>query len=141
MFLQVGTINCETEKSFCIELGIHPRQVPRVFVYSYKASDKGSLVEYNGDLVARNLKTFCQEHLPRFSKRIDLKHLETSSGSKEKLPRVLLLSTKKDTPVIWRVLSGLYHNRFNFNDAEVRLWTASQLNLFMNLFLPLDLSS
>ncbi|KAJ9180555.1 hypothetical protein P3X46_008779 [Hevea brasiliensis] len=117
--LKVGSINCETEKSFCTELGIHPRQEPRVFVYSYKANDKGSLVEYNGDLLARNLKTFCQEQLPRFSRRIDLKHLETSSGSREKLPRVLLLSTKKDTPVIWRVLSGLYHNRFIFNDAEV----------------------
>uniref|UniRef100_A0A2N9IJZ3 J domain-containing protein n=1 Tax=Fagus sylvatica TaxID=28930 RepID=A0A2N9IJZ3_FAGSY len=48
--LQVGSINCETEPSFCKDLGIYPRRVPRVFIYSYAASDKGSLVEYNGDL-------------------------------------------------------------------------------------------
>uniref|UniRef100_A0A2N9IK54 Uncharacterized protein n=1 Tax=Fagus sylvatica TaxID=28930 RepID=A0A2N9IK54_FAGSY len=48
--LQVGSINCETEPSFCKDLGIYPRGVPRVFIYSYVASDKGSLVEYNGDL-------------------------------------------------------------------------------------------
>uniref|UniRef100_A0A2N9FAB6 Uncharacterized protein n=1 Tax=Fagus sylvatica TaxID=28930 RepID=A0A2N9FAB6_FAGSY len=48
--LQVGSINCETEPSFCKDLGIYPRRVPRVFIYSYVASDKGSLVEYNGDL-------------------------------------------------------------------------------------------
>ncbi|KAJ6968940.1 dnaJ protein ERDJ3A [Populus alba x Populus x berolinensis] len=118
--LKVGSINCETEMSFCKELGTQPRRVPRVFVYSNKASDKGSLVEYNGDLVAKTLKSFCQDHLPRFSKRIDLKHLQSYSGEEEKLPRVVLLSTKKDTPVIWRALSGLFHKRFIFNDVEVR---------------------
>ncbi|XP_011046857.1 PREDICTED: dnaJ protein ERDJ3A isoform X1 [Populus euphratica] len=118
--LKVGRINCETEMSFCKELGTQPRRVPRVFVYSNKASDKGSLVEYNGDLVAKTLKSFCQDHLPRFSKRIDLKHLQSYSGEEEKLPRVVLLSTKKDTPVIWRALSGLFHKRFIFNDVEVR---------------------
>uniref|UniRef100_A0A2N9F1E3 J domain-containing protein n=2 Tax=Fagus sylvatica TaxID=28930 RepID=A0A2N9F1E3_FAGSY len=48
--LQVGSINCETEPSFCKDLGIYPRGVPRVFIYSYVASEKGCLVEYNGDL-------------------------------------------------------------------------------------------
>lgn len=118
--LKAGSINCETEMSFCKELGAQPRRVPRVFVYSNKASDEGSLVEYNGDLVAKTLKSFCQDHLPRFSKRIDLKHLQSYSGEEEKLPRVVLLSTKKDTPVIWRALSGLFHKRFIFNDVEVR---------------------
>lgn len=118
--LKVGSINCETEMSFCKELGTQPRRVPRVFVYSNKASDKGFLVEYNGDLVAKTLKSFCQDHLPRFSKRIDLKHLQSYSVKEEKLPRVVLLSTKKDTPVIWRALSGLFHKRFIFNDVEVR---------------------
>ena len=108
--------------SFCKELGTQPRRVPRVFVYSNKGSDKGSLVEYNGDLVAKTLKSFCQDHLPRFSKRIDLKQLQSYSGEEENLPRVVLLSTKKDTPVIWRALSGLFHKRFIFNDVEV-CWT------------------
>ena len=39
-----------------------------VFIYSYISSDKGSLVEYNGELAVQDLKSFCQEHLPRFSK-------------------------------------------------------------------------
>ncbi|GMP85941.1 hypothetical protein CsSME_00038914 [Camellia sinensis var. sinensis] len=59
------------------------------------------------------------KHLPRFSKRVDLNHFEFSSGTGEILPKVLLLTTKKDTPVIWRVLSGLYHKRFVFYDVEV----------------------
>ncbi|KAG4925281.1 hypothetical protein JHK87_050821 [Glycine soja] len=116
--LKVGSINCEKEVSFCKELGIYPRRAPRLFVFSYKENEKGSLVEYSGDLDAKNLKAFCQEHLPRFSKRTDLNHLDQFSTA-GKLPRVLLLSTKKDTPVIWRVLSGLYHKRITFSDAEV----------------------
>lgn len=116
--LKVGSINCEKEVSFCKELGIYPRRAPRLFAFSYKENEKGSLVEYSGDLSIQNLKTFCQEHLPRFSKRIDLNHVDQFSAT-GKLPRVLLLSTKKDTPVIWRVLSGLYHKRITFSDAEV----------------------
>lgn len=76
------------------------------------------MVEYSGDLDVKSLKAFCQDHLPRFSKRTDLNSLD-QFGTAEKLPGVMLLSTKKDTPVIWRVLSGLYHKRFAFSDAEV----------------------
>lgn len=116
---QAGSINCETEASLCKELGMHHLRSPRIFVYSYKAGDKGSLVEYNENLVAKNLKSFCQDHLPRFSKRINLSRFEFPSGTGEGFPKVLLLSTKKDTPVIWRVLSGLYHDRLIFYDTEV----------------------
>lgn len=115
---QVGSINCEKEVSFCKEFGVYPRKAPRLFVYSYKENEKGSLVEYSGDLAVKDLKAFCQEHLPRFSKRTDLNHLHQYSTT-GKLPRVLLLSTKKSTPVVWRVLSGLYRKRFTFSDAEV----------------------
>ncbi|PON92189.1 hypothetical protein TorRG33x02_120080, partial [Trema orientale] len=118
--LKVGSINCETEQSLCKELGIFPHRMPRVFVYSFKASEKGSLVEYGGEFAVKNLKTFCQDHLPRFSKRVDLKRFEFASLTVEKLPTVMLLSNKKDTPVIWRVLSGLYHKRYNFYDAQVQ---------------------
>lgn len=116
--LKVGQVNCETESSFCKELGLQPRRAPRLFVYSYKASEKGSLEEYDNS-AAKSIGAFCKDKLPRFSKRINLNQFDFSSGSVEKLPRVMLLSTKKDTPVIWRVLSGLYRNRFSFFDAEV----------------------
>lgn len=116
--LKVGNINCEKEASFCKELDVYPRKAPRLFVYSYKENEKGSLVEYGGDLAVKDLKAFCQQHLPRFSKRIDLNQLDQYSTT-GKLPRVLLLSTKKDTPVIWRVLSGLYRKRLTFSDVEV----------------------
>ncbi|XP_052174022.1 dnaJ protein ERDJ3A [Diospyros lotus] len=117
--LKVGSINCQTELSFSKDLDVYARKAPRVFVYSYRTSDSGSLLEYNGDLTAKNLKTFCREHLPRFSKHIDLSDVELYSSNMQTLPKVVLLSTKKDTPVIWRVISGLYRKRFAFYDAEV----------------------
>ncbi|XWS59980.1 hypothetical protein CRYUN_Cryun08bG0168700 [Craigia yunnanensis] len=85
--IKVGSINCETESSFCKDLGMHPRRLPR------------SVTEV--------------------SKRISLNHFDLSSSTVEKYPRVMLLSAKKDTPVIWRVLSGLYHKSIIFYDAEV----------------------
>ena len=84
-------------------------------------------MEYSGQLAAKNLKAFIQEHLPRFSKRTNLNSLD-QFGTTAKFPRVLLLSTKKDTPVIWRVLSGLYYNRIALSDAEVcQCWTLNTL--------------
>lgn len=96
------------------------------------------MVEYRGDLAAKNLKAFCQEYLPRFSKRTDLNHLDQFSTT-GKLPRVLLLSTKKDTPVIWRVLSGLYHKRITFIDAEVckRSGCETHFSLLISFFGPI----
>ena len=90
-----------------------------MFVYSYTSSGKATLAEYTEELVAKKVKSFCQEHLPRFSKKIDLNTFDVSAVSSQKTPKVLLLSTKKDTPVIWRVLSGMYNGRFGFYNAEV----------------------
>ena len=118
--VQVGRINCETESSLCKELGVVPRRAPRLFVYSYTSSGKATLAEYTEELVAKKVKSFCQEHLPRFSKRVDLNTFDVSAVSSQGIPKVMLLSTKKDTPVIWRVLSGLYIGRFVFYNTEVR---------------------
>lgn len=112
-------MNCESEPSFCKDLGTYPRKVPRLFVYACKYGDSGSLVEYKGDYVTKDLRTFCRENLPQFSKRVDLNHLEFSFGNGDSLPGVILFSSKKDTPAIWRALSGLYHKRFNFYDLQV----------------------
>nr|GMC90115.1 DnaJ protein ERDJ3A [Ipomoea batatas] len=117
--LKVGKVNCKTDASLCKELGIHPRNAPKLFIYSFKSLETGSMLEYHGDLDVKSLKSFCQEHLPRFSKRVNLNHFDLASEAAGGLPKVILLSTKKDTPVIWRALSGLYRKRLVFYDAEV----------------------
>ncbi|KAF9597985.1 hypothetical protein IFM89_023470 [Coptis chinensis] len=117
--LKAGSINCQKDQSLCKELGLHSRKSTQVFVYSYKSSDKGTVAEYNGALEAKSLKSFCQDQLPRFSRRVNVAHFDYTLTNVENLPRVLLLSTKKDTPVIWRALSGLYRRRIMFYDAEV----------------------
>ncbi|XP_076938423.1 dnaJ protein ERDJ3A [Bidens hawaiensis] len=118
--LEVASVNCEVESSLCKELGLNPRNRPRIYVYSYKASESGSLVEYTGDIAVKDLKSFVQDHLPRFSKRVTWTQFEAESRTTGSLPKVMLLSTKKDTPVIWRALSGLYRKRVIFYDVKVQ---------------------
>lgn len=110
-----------------------PRRAPRLFVYSYTSSGKTTLAEYTEELVAKKVKSFCQEHLPRFSKRIDLNSFDVSAVSSQKTPKVMLLSTKKDTPVIWRVLSGLYNGRFVFYNAEVYYYILALTSTYTNV--------
>ncbi|KAK1431680.1 hypothetical protein QVD17_08221 [Tagetes erecta] len=118
--LEVGSVNCEVESSLCKELGIHPRNRPRVYVYLYKTRESGSLLEYTDDVTVKELKSFAQDHLPKFSKRVTLAQFEAESRTLESLPKVMLLSSKKDTPVIWHALSGLYRKRFVFYDAHIQ---------------------
>ncbi|XP_047981352.1 dnaJ protein ERDJ3A isoform X2 [Salvia hispanica] len=117
--MKVGSINCGSETSLCKELGLYNSREPKIIVYSYASGEKASLVEYSGDLDVRSLKSFCQDYLPRFSKQINLDRFDAASEG-GRLPKVLLLSSKKSTPIIWRTLSGIYHKRFLFYDAEVR---------------------
>ncbi|OAY74304.1 DnaJ protein ERDJ3A [Ananas comosus] len=117
--IKAGKINCVSEKTLCQEVGTSSSKRARLFIYSYISSDKGSLLEYTGDLDTKSLKLFCQDHLPRFSKKVEIGKNDFPSSTSEKLPQVLLLSTRKDAPAIWRVVSGLYHKRFIFYHAEV----------------------
>ncbi|WOK93726.1 dnaJ protein ERDJ3A [Canna indica] len=115
--VKAGKVDC-SKQTLCKNLGVSLSKLARLFVYSY-TSEKGSLVEYSDDYDPRSLKYFCLDQLPRFSKRIELNQFDFSSDRSENHPQVLLLSTKKDTPVMWRVISGLYRKHFLFYNAEV----------------------
>ncbi|CAA6661834.1 unnamed protein product [Spirodela intermedia] len=121
---------------FCNELGVWPSKAVRVFVYSYRTAEKGELTEYSGELNSKYLKTFCHDQLPRFSTRHTLSGFDFFSTSREKLPQVLLLSTKKETPIIWRVITGLYRKRFKFHDAQVLDVTDERVKRFKVDALP-----
>ncbi|KAJ8533089.1 hypothetical protein K7X08_015978 [Anisodus acutangulus] len=97
--MKVGSINNDSDASFCKGLGIYPRNAQKLFVYSLKSSGNGALVEYSDDLDV---------------KRVDLDSFDFVSQTVGGLPKVMSLSTKKDTPVIWRA------HRFVFYDAQVR---------------------
>lgn len=117
--LRAGKVNCDNEKALCKKAGVSVVKSARLFIYSYTTREKGSLHEYSGDYDSKSLKTFCQEHLPRFSKRVDISQFSFPSNVLPSLPQVLLLSTKKDTPAMWRAVSGMFRNRLIFYDAEV----------------------
>jgi hypothetical protein len=121
LLMQAGKINCEKEKALCKKAGVSVGKSARLFIYSYSTTEKGSLHEYSGENDAKSLKTFCQEHLPRFSRRVDISQFSFPSHALPNLPQVLLLSTKKDTPAMWRAVSGMFRNRLIFYDAEVRI--------------------
>lgn len=120
LFVQAGKVNCDNEKSLCKKVGVSLGKSARLFIYSYTTTEKGSLHEYSGEHDAKSLKTFCQEHLPRFSKRVDISQFSFPPNVLPNLPQVLLLSSKKDTPVMWHAISGIFRNRLIFYDAEVR---------------------
>ncbi|XP_078445254.1 DNAJ heat shock N-terminal domain-containing protein [Wolffia australiana] len=134
--LKAGKVNCQKEAALCGDHGARPSRKARIFVYSFKNAEKGELIEYGGELNAKSLKTFCHENLPGFSTRHSRDSVDLFPTLKEKLPQVLLLSTKTETPIIWRVLSGLYQKRFKFHDAQVLDITDERVKRFKVNALP-----
>jgi hypothetical protein len=120
LLVYAGKVNCDMERTLCKKAGVSLRKSARLFIYSYATIEKGSLHEYSGEHDAKSLKSFCQEHLPRFSKRVDISQFSSPLNVLPNLPRIPLLSTKKDTSVMWRVVSGMFRDRLIFYDAEVR---------------------
>jgi hypothetical protein len=141
--MQAGKINCDKEKALCKKAGVSVGKSAHLFIYSYSTTEKGSLHEYSGDHDAKSLKTFCQEHLPRFSRRVDITQFSFPYNALPNLPQVLLLSTKKDTPAMWRAVSGMFRNRLIFYDAQVSIYllficlrkTILSLKLCIRLFM------
>ncbi|KAH9310106.1 hypothetical protein KI387_038017, partial [Taxus chinensis] len=117
--VKVGAINCQNHQKLCKEQSAFPQKTAKLFVYSIRSNGKGSMLEYSGDWNVKDVKNYCVDLLPRFSKRIDNNELDDLLRTSLKLPKVLLLTSRKSTPAIWRTLSGLYHNRVLFYDAEV----------------------
>uniref|UniRef100_A0A0D9VSW6 J domain-containing protein n=1 Tax=Leersia perrieri TaxID=77586 RepID=A0A0D9VSW6_9ORYZ len=118
--LRAGKVNCDHEKALCKKAGVSIGKSARLFIYSYTTAEKGSFHEYSGEYDSKSLKTFCQEHLPRFSKRVDINQFSFPLNIIPNLPQVLLLSAKKDTPAMWRAVSGMFRSRLIFYDAEVQ---------------------
>lgn len=117
--VKVGAINCQIQQKLCKDQNAWPQKTPKLYVYSIRSNGKGSMIEYTGEWNVKDVKNYCLDLLPRFSKRIDSNDINDLLKASQKLPRVLLLTTKKQTPAIWRVLSGLYYNRVLFYDVEV----------------------
>lgn len=117
--VKVGVINCQIQQKLCKDQSAWPQRTPKIYVYSIRSNGKGSMIEYTGEWNVKDIKNYCLDLLPRFSKRIDKDDINDLLKASQKLPRVLLLTTKKHTPAIWRVLSGLYYNRVLFYDVEV----------------------
>ncbi|KAL9263694.1 DnaJ protein ERDJ3A-like protein [Drosera capensis] len=126
--LKVGKVNCDSSQSFCMKYGIYPRGAPKALVYSFTEKGNGHFVEFEGEWNFKGLKSFCQDNLPRVSKRVNLDKFDGSVGAGGTLPRVMLLSTKKDAPTIWRALSGLYRKRFMFYHTQVHDVTDPAVN-------------
>jgi hypothetical protein len=93
--MQAGKINCEKEKALCKKAGVSVGKSARLFIYSYSTTEKGSLHEYSGENDAKSLKTFCQEHLPRFSRRVDISQKKKSRVTGGKIPTVCYSITRK----------------------------------------------
>lgn len=126
--LKVGKLNCDNSLSFCKNYGIYPRGAPKALVYSFTENDNGHFVEFDGEWNFKELKSFCQDNLPRVSKRVNLDRFDGSLGAGGTLPRVMLLSTKIDAPTIWRALGGLYRKRFMLYHTQVHDVTDPAVN-------------
>lgn len=116
--IKVGYVNCDRDQPLCRQEKMWPLKRPRLLLYSLRSNGNLSAFEFTGDWSPKSVKNYCIEILPRFSKHIQ--EFDDESSEAENYPRAVLLTRKKETPAIWRALSGLFYGRVLFYDAQVK---------------------
>ncbi|XP_024526828.1 dnaJ protein ERDJ3A [Selaginella moellendorffii] len=117
--IKVGIINCQSNQLLCKQQRVSVLKEPKLYICPWVPSRKRSLVEYTGDWKVKALEAYSVEFLPRLSTRI-IGDEEDIFEKDDNLPRAVLLTKKKETPAMWRALSGIFHQRVVFFEKKVQ---------------------
>ncbi|KAJ7546046.1 hypothetical protein O6H91_08G021900 [Diphasiastrum complanatum] len=117
--VKVRAINCQLHKNFCEEQAVWPSKQSRLMIYMWRRHAKKNALEYKGNWNAQAITAQCVQLLPQTSTSIPADNYDILFQTSTKLPRALLLTKKKETPPIWRAISGAFENRVVFYDAQV----------------------
>ncbi|MCO5547232.1 hypothetical protein L7F22_000677 [Adiantum nelumboides] len=116
--IAVGYVDCERQKKLCEQQRMTPLKIIKLRFYSLRSIGKVTALDYAGEWSANALKKYCVDVLPRFSTHLDNVGL-LEGIEKENSPVAVLLTKKRDTPAIWRALSGLFYGRIVFFDVQI----------------------
>eukprot|EP00250_Pteridium_aquilinum_P003574 c13878_g1_i1 orf=32-1855(+) len=118
--IKVGSVNCERQKQLCEQQNMWSSKTTRLRLYSLRRNGKLSALDYTGEWSTTDVKNYCVDVLPRFSKHLDdVGFLNDEINDEESSPVAVLLTKKKDTPAMWRALSGLFYERIAFFDVQI----------------------
>lgn len=117
--IKVGYVDCGRQKQLCEQQNLGSLKTEKLRFYSLRNTGKLAGLDYTGEWSANAIKKFCVDVLPRFSKHLDNVELLEEAFNDENSPVAVLLTKKKDTPAIWRALSGLFYGRIVFIDVQI----------------------
>ncbi|KAH7439127.1 hypothetical protein KP509_04G046300 [Ceratopteris richardii] len=117
--IKVGYVDCGKQRHLCQEQNSWPLKTTKLRLYSLKNTGKLTGLDFTGEWTVTAVKKYCVEVLPNFSKHLDHVGLLDEVFDEEEIPMVVLLTKKKDTPAIWRALSGLFYGQIAFFDVQV----------------------
>ncbi|KAI5071104.1 hypothetical protein GOP47_0013355 [Adiantum capillus-veneris] len=117
--IKVGYVDCERQKQLCEQQRLIPLKMIKLRFYSLRSIGKMAALDYTGEWSANALKKYSIDVLPRFSTQLDNVVALMEAFEEESRPIAALLTKKKETPAIWRALSGLFYGRIVFFDIQV----------------------
>jgi len=117
--VHVGAVNCDVEKNICGAFGIQGFPTVKMFPWSTVPVPNGQPgqimkdpVDYNGQRTASSLAKAAIDMLPNFVHKVDSKTEEKFLA--ENIGKVLLFTSKKSVPNLFKALALEYRNRLQF---------------------------
>ena len=104
--IKVGKVNCDEQQDLARQFNI--QQVPKMMLFRPNKEP----IEYEGDRTEKSMKTFILDHQlgdKWVTPLTQAKHINKFFNESAKIPRVLLISSRKDVPPVFKQLC--YHFR------------------------------
>ncbi|KAL3692155.1 hypothetical protein R1sor_005806 [Riccia sorocarpa] len=117
--IEVGAVNCQVQTKLCRDHAPSALQSNFPVVSIYTSPDRSTPYQFTGTWTEKAVKDFVVRSIPNFSTRVDSQKVIQLQKKMQDIPQAVLFTKKKDTPAIWRALSGLFEKRIKFYDVHV----------------------
>ncbi|KAL2621833.1 hypothetical protein R1flu_002038 [Riccia fluitans] len=117
--IEVGAVNCQVQIKLCRDNAPSVLQSNSPVLNIYTSPDRSTPYQFAGTWTEKAVKDFIARSIPNFSTRVDNQKVTQLVKKLLDIPQAVLFTKKKDTPAIWRALSGLFEKRIKFYDVHV----------------------
>lgn len=117
--IQVGSVNCQVQSKLCRDNAPSVLHSNSPVLEIYTVPDKSTPYQFTGVWTEKGVKDFVVRNIPNLSTRLDNQKVIQLWTKLLDLPQAVLFTKKKETPAIWRALSGVFDKRIKFYDMQV----------------------
>jgi len=111
---KIAAVNCEEDEEICEEFNVEKH--PMILYFSDNSND--SEEAYKGNKTVEDLFSFASKHMQNFVKKLDKENYYKFLNFKSPLYKVILFTSKPETPPLFKALSKAFREKLIFLEIQ-----------------------